>query len=122
MYIRQTKLNLLRTLLKTPSQLLIIGSILFIGCARTQIIESPKTAIVTETATVKEPSIIWTSRVFTQDFDYLGQIKVRSWTYDGAVLRLTDAAKSLHADAIIDLHYDEIGFFTTIEAFAIKYK
>jgi hypothetical protein len=93
-----------------------------VGCARTEVIESPKTGSASEAAEVKEPAIIWTSRVFTQDFDYLGQIKVRSWTYNGAVERLTSAAKNLRADAVIDIHYDEIGFFTTLEAFAIKYK
>ncbi len=92
------------------------------GCARTEIVESPRTAFVPETAEIKEPQVIWTSRAFSQPFDYLGQIKVRSWTYDGAVGRMVDAAKQLRADAIIDVHYDKVGFLNTLQAFAIKYK
>lgn len=99
-----------------------LALLVLVSCANTQVIESPRTTVVAESAEVKEPSIVWTSRVFNQDFDYLGQIKVRSWTYDGAVGRLMTAAKDLRADAVIDVHYDEIGFFTTLEAFAIKYK
>ena len=92
------------------------------SCARTEIVETPRTAFVPETAEVKEPKIIWTSKNNNQPFDYLGQIKVRSWTYDGAVGRLVDAAKQLRADAIIDVHYDKVGFLSTMQAFAIKYK
>ncbi len=92
------------------------------GCARTEIVESPKTGYVAETGEPKEPKIIWTSRTFGQSFDYLGHLKVRSWTYDGAIERLVTAAKTLRADAIIDVHYDKVGFLSTMEAFAIKYK
>lgn len=92
------------------------------GCASTDIIESPKTTYVPETEEAKEPTILWTSRTFTENFDYLGQIKVRSLTYNGALDRLKDAGKQLRADAIIDIHYDTIGFYTAFEAFAIKYR
>lgn len=58
----------------------------------------------------------------SQDFDYLGQIKVKSWTYDGALGRLMDAGKDMRADAIIDVHYEQVGFLNTMQAFAVKYR
>jgi uncharacterized protein YbjQ (UPF0145 family) len=92
------------------------------GCATTEIVESPRTAYVSESAEVHEPQIIWTSRIFTKGYDYLGLLKVRSWTYQGAIDRLLDAAKEVKADAIIDVHFERIGFLNAMEAFAIKYK
>ena len=92
------------------------------GCASTEVIESPKTGYVPETSEVKEPVILWTSRTFNQSFDYLGQLSVRSWSYDGAVERLVEGARTLRADAVIDVHYEKVGFLTTMQAFAIKYK
>lgn len=92
------------------------------ACSRTEIIESPRTTYVPEVGEPKQPEIIWTSRTLSSPFDYLGQVKVRSWTYDGALSRMTDAAKELRADAVIDIHYETVGFLTTFSAFAIKYK
>jgi hypothetical protein len=92
------------------------------SCATTEIIESPKTAYVANTGEKKIPAIIWTSRTLTQKFDYLGQIKVKSLSYDGALERLSDAGSQLGADAIIDVHYQPVGFLTSFHAFAIKYK
>lgn len=92
------------------------------GCATTEVTESPKTGYASEVGEPKDPQIVWTSRTLTTPFDYLGQIKVRSYTYDGALERLSDAARDLRADAIIDIHYDTVGFMTTFQAFAIKYK
>ena len=92
------------------------------GCSKTEIVESPRTTYVAEVGEPKQPELIWTSRTLLSQFDYLGQIKVRSWTYDGALSRLTDAAKELRADAVIDIHYETVGFLTTFSAFAIKYK
>lgn len=92
------------------------------GCASTDIIESPKTAFVPESVEAKEPTVIWTSRTMTRQFDYLGQIKARSLSYDGTLERLVEAGKSLKADAIIDVHYERIGFLTAMQAFAIKFK
>lgn len=94
----------------------------FAGCASTDIIESPKTAFVPESAEVTEPKIIWTSRTMTQSFDYLGLIKVRSWTYDGALERLVDAGKEVRADAIVDVHFEKVGFLNAMQAFAVKFK
>lgn len=93
-----------------------------VGCASTELTESPKTAFVAQTAEAKEPKILWTSRTFSQDYDYLGVIKTRSWTYEGAVERLTRAAREIHADAVIDVHYEPVGFLSSVQAFAIKYK
>jgi hypothetical protein len=92
------------------------------GCASTEIIESPKTGYVPETAEAKEPAIIWTSRTLTQHFDYLGQIHSRSWSYNGALERLVDGGRQLKADAIVDVHYEAVGFFSVMHAFAIKFK
>ena len=96
--------------------------ILLSGCASTTLIESPKTAYVPETGEAKKPEVIWTSRAFSRPFDYLGLVKTRSWTYDGALDRLVEGGKQLRADAIIDVHYEPVGFLSTMEAFAIKYK
>lgn len=119
---RQIMMDRQRKLTAETFLFIVLTSVALVGCARTQIIESPRTAYVPESAEIKEPAIVWTSRAFGQDYDYLGQIRVRSWTYDGAVERMIGAAKQLRADAVIDVHYDEIGFFTTLDAFAIKYK
>ena len=96
--------------------------LVLISCATTELIESPKTAFVPETAELKEPSVIWTSRTMTRHFDYLGVVKVRSWTYEGALQRLIEGGKTLRADAITDVHYRQVGFFSTFQAFAIKFK
>lgn len=95
---------------------------LLIGCASTEIIESPRTAYVPDSAESKLPNIVWTSRTLTGNFDYLGLVKVRSWTYQGAMERLQDAGKELKADALIDIHYEEVGFLSSMHAFAIKYR
>lgn len=58
----------------------------------------------------------------TQSFDYLGLIKVRSWTYDGALERLVDAGRDIHADAVIDVHFEKAGFLNAMQAFAVKFK
>jgi hypothetical protein len=103
--------------------LIFICSVIFQGCARTEIVESPKTGFVAETAEpAKRPAIVWTSRTLTRNFDYLGLVKSRSWTYDGALERLVDGAQSLRADAIIDVHFERVGFLSAMQAFAIKYK
>src|SRR5262245_40267826 len=94
--------------------LALVCALLLGGCANTEIIESPKTAFVPETAEAKNPAVIWTSRALTRHFDYLGQLKVRSWTYEGALERLVDGGRQLHADAIIDVHYEQIGFLTAM--------
>ena len=101
----------------------VIGAVIALsGCSSTEVIESPKTGFVSESTPAHDPKVIWTSRTFIQPFEYLGQVKVRSWTYNGAVDRLIDAGKSLRADAIIDIHYEEVGFLSTMQAFAVKYK
>src|SRR5580692_5163551 len=88
------------------STLILIPLLMLVsGCATTDIIESPRTTYVSDAAEVHEPKIIWTSRIFTQNYDYLGLLKVRSWTYQGAIDRLVDAAKEVKADAIIDVHF-----------------
>jgi len=92
------------------------------ACASTNLIESPKTAFVPDSEEVKEPTVIWTSRTIGRDYDYLGVVKTRSWTYDGALDRLVDGAKELKADAIVDVHYEKVGFLSTFQAFAVKFK
>lgn len=92
------------------------------GCASTELIESPKTVFVPDTAESKEPAVIWTSRTLSRHFDYLGLVKVRSWTYDGALGRLVDGGRELKADAVVDVHYEKVGFLTTMQAFAVKFK
>lgn len=97
-------------------------AMLLTACATTEIVESPKTTYVPESATPKTPEVIWTSRTLRRPFDYLGKIKSRSWTYDGALERLVDGAKTLRADAVIDVYYERIGFLKQMEAFAVKFK
>lgn len=92
------------------------------GCASTELIESPKTVFVPDTTESKEPAVIWTSRTMSRHFDYLGLVKVRSWTYDGALSRLVDGGRELKADAVVDVHYEKIGFLTAMQAFAVKFK
>ena len=94
----------------------------FASCASTDILESPKTAFVPENSGPEQPDIIWTSRTLGKSYDYLGQVTVKSWTYDGALGRLKSAGKELRADALIDVHYQPVGFMTQMHAFAIKYR
>ena len=93
-----------------------------VSCARTDLVESPKTVFVSEAEEAKDPEIIWTSRNLARSFDYLGQVKVRAWTYDGALDRLRDGGRQMKADAIIDVHYERVGFLKTMQAFAVKFK
>ena len=44
------------------------------SCARTELVESPKTAFVSDAVEAKDPEIIWTSRNLARPFDYLGQV------------------------------------------------
>lgn len=92
------------------------------GCARTDVFESPKTAFVSDAEEAKEPEIIWTSRSLNRNFDYLGRLNVRAWTYDAALDRLRDGGKRLKADAVIDVHFERVGFLKTMQAFAVKWK
>ena len=92
------------------------------ACASTELIESPKTGYAPEAGEPKDPAIIWTSRTLTRNFDYLGQVKVRSWSHDGALGRLVDGGRQLRADAIVDVHYETVGFLKAMQAFAIKFK
>ncbi|MBY0371564.1 hypothetical protein K2X33_12825 [bacterium] len=92
------------------------------GCAQTEIIESPRTGYVPEGGEAKEPSVVWTSRSLSSEFDYLGTVKVRSWTYDGALERLIEGGKELRADAIVDIHFEREGFLKKMQAFAIKFR
>ncbi len=92
------------------------------GCSSVEIIESPKTAFVSDAKQAGEPEIIWTSRTLIQDFDFLGQIQSRSLSYDGAFSGLLDGGSSLKADALIDIHFAQVGIFSTMQAFAVKYK
>jgi hypothetical protein len=92
------------------------------GCSSTEIVESPKTAFIPDTAEAKTPEVIWTSRTLGRSFDYLGRIQVRAWTYDGALQRLVDAGKQLKADAVIDVRYQAVGFLNQMDAFAVKFK
>ncbi len=98
------------------------AAVIVSSCTSTEIIESPKTVYVPETAEVKQPEVIWTSRTLTRHFDYLGIVKVRSFTYDGAIDRLVEGAKELRADAVIDVHFGRVGFLNAMEAFAVKFK
>ncbi|NBX93655.1 MAG: hypothetical protein EB078_05575 [Proteobacteria bacterium] len=97
-------------------------AVLLQGCGSTQVIESPKTAYVAETGAAKTPAVIWTSRAFGQPYEYLGRVEARSLTYDGAMERLIEGGKQLRADALIDVHFEQIGFLSDLQAFAIKYK
>lgn len=96
--------------------------LLLTSCASTEIIESPKTAFVAKNAQTPPPMVVWTSRTLSQGFDYLGQIKTRSLTYQGALDRLIEAGQQMKADAVIDVHYQPVGFLTTLSAFAVKFK
>jgi hypothetical protein len=102
--------------------LVLSAIILLTGCSSTEIIESPKTAFAAETGTPKNPKVIWTSRAFGQPYEYLGRVNARSLTYDGAMERLITGGKELRADALIDVHFEQVGFLTDLQAFAIKYK
>ncbi len=94
---------------------------LLIGCSSTEVTESPKTAFVSDAEAHKDPQIIWTSRNLDKNFEYLGQINVRAWTYEGALDRLKEGGKKLKADAVIDVHYERVGFLKTMHAFAVKF-
>lgn len=104
------------------SAFFVLGLVGLTACTETEIVESPKTAFVAQTDESKIPDIVWTTRTLGRGFDYLGQVKSRAWTYDGAIQRLVDGGKQLGADAVVDIHYERIGFFDTMSAFAIKYK
>lgn len=97
-------------------------AVILVGCARTQVVESPKTAIVLGSGAPKDPEVVWTGRTLKRDFGYLGQIKVRSWTWDGAITRLLEGGRSLNADAIVDIYYQKTGFMTEMQALAIQYR
>lgn len=92
------------------------------SCGSTRIIESPKTAYAPETDSPKTPTVIWTSRAFGQPYEYLGRVQARSLSYDGAMERLISGGKKLRADALIDVHFEQVGFLHDLQAFAIKYK
>ncbi len=92
------------------------------GCAQTEVIESPRTGFVADLGEVKQPTIIWSSRGLSSEFDYLGQVKTRSWTYEGALARLVEGGRELRADAVVDVHFERVGFLKTMQAFAIKFK
>lgn len=93
-----------------------------VGCSSIELIESPKTAFVPDSPLTKEPDVIWTSRAMIQDFDFLGQVKTRSLSYDKSFELLLDGGSELRADALIDIHYEQAGIFSTMQAFAVKYK
>lgn len=93
-----------------------------IGCSGFEILETPKTAFVSGAKVAQEPEIIWTSRSMIQDFDYLGQVKSRGLSYDVCFAHLLDGGQELKADALIDIHYEQMGIFSTMQAFAVKYK
>lgn len=95
---------------------------LIVGCGSTEIVESPRTGYVSEVGEAPVPKIIWTSRTFGQNYDYLGRVEVRGLTYDATLNRLLEAAQSMRADAVIDVHYEPVGFLTSFQGFAIKYK
>ncbi len=105
-----------------PLTALSFGLLLTGGCASTELIESPKTAFVAEGGESKDPQVVWTSRTLGKNFDYLGLVKSRSWSYDAALERLVAGGRELRADAIVDVHFRQVGFLTAMEAFAIKYK
>ena len=93
-----------------------------VGCASTEVLESPRTTVVSGAAEAKDPEIVWTTRSTDRSFDYLGTVRTRAWTYDGALQRLVEGARQLKADAVVDIHFERVGFFTTMEAFAVKYR
>ncbi len=92
------------------------------ACSQTEVIESPRTGYVANIGESKDPTIIWTSRTLDKEFDYLGQVNSRSWTYDGALERLVEGGRELRADAIVDIHFEREGFLKTMRAFAIKFR
>jgi hypothetical protein len=94
----------------------------FLGCASTTLIESPKTTSVASSEPEKTPEVIWSSRNLKAKFDYLGEVKVKSWSYEGALERLTEGGKKMKADALIDVQYQQVGFLKTFQAFAVKFK
>lgn len=102
--------------------ILFVFWLVLVGCARTEVIESPRTGYVAPSGQAKEPSLIWTSRGLSEEFDYLGLVKVRSWTYQGALDRLVDGGRELRADAVVDIHFERVGFLKTMQAFAIKFR
>lgn len=107
------------------SRRLLLGAIAafcLAACASTELIESPKTGFVAESDAPKEPEVIWTSRTLPRDFHYLGLIKARAWTYEGTLDRLLQGGRDLKADAIIDVHYQRVGFLKTMQAFAVQYR
>lgn len=93
-----------------------------VGCSSTEIVDSPKTVYVSDAEASKDPQIIWTSQALTKPYDYLGQVKVRSMSYDGGLERLKEAGKTMKADALTDLHFERVGFLKVFHAFAIKFK
>lgn len=93
-----------------------------VGCTSTEVLESPRTGVVSGAAEAKDPELVWTTRSSDRPFDYLGTVRTRAWTYDGALERLMDGARQLKADAVVDIHFERVGFFTTMEAFAVKYR
>lgn len=105
-----------------PLSFAIAALFLTTACARTQLIDSPKTGYVSDVGEAKEPAVIWTSRGLPGEFDYIGTVKTRSWSYQGALDRLVEGGKEMRADAIIDVHYERVGFFKTMQAFAIKFR
>ncbi len=95
---------------------------LLASCASTELIESPKTTFIPDTQEAVQPVVLWTSRTMGRSYDYLGIVKSRAWSYEGALDRLVEGGKELKADAVMDVHYEKIGFFSTMQAFAIKFK
>ncbi|MBI1859623.1 MAG: hypothetical protein HYR96_01735 [Deltaproteobacteria bacterium] len=99
-----------------------VSNLCLVGCSSVEIIESPKTGYVSDAKPMRTPDVIWTSRSMIQDFEFLGQVKTRSLGYDGAFDLLVGGATSMKADALIDIHFEQLGVFSTMQAFAVKYK
>ncbi len=93
-----------------------------VRCASTEVFDSPRTTFIPEAAPAGEPKIFWTSRTLSRPFDYLGKIKVKAWSDTGGIAQILEGAKTLHADAVTDIHSEPAGFLTTMEAFAIKFR
>ncbi len=91
-------------------------------CASTEILDFPRTTFIPEESSREIPEVIWTSRVLTDPYDYLGTVKSKSLSYQGALERLVDGAKGLKADAIVDVKFQKVGFLNTMQAFAIKFR
>ncbi|MBM4304744.1 MAG: hypothetical protein FJ116_04240 [Deltaproteobacteria bacterium] len=104
------------------STAIVLFLVMLSGCASTTLIESPRTTSVSASEPEKTPEIIWTSKTLNAKFDYLGEVQVKSWSYDGALERLIEGGKTLKADALIDVQHRQVGFLTTFQAFAIKFK